>query len=109
MRRIDEKGKNYLRAKSLNTALASLIEAFNELPVYIVDGKTSEVIKKIAPCVKKHINDQEFPAQELQEEINGLREAIEKRSPNGTSFFRKKIDDLLSQWVDKSAAIMVGS
>jgi hypothetical protein len=67
-----------------------------------------EILSKvIEPCVRNHAENPNFPADDLREEINGLREAVGTRNVHKVHTHREQIEDLLSPWKGKQSDINV--
>ena len=99
-----------LKARGLRASYNSLVSTYKALQN--VDDYylgTRNIVKIIDPCVKNHAENPNFPVDDLRENINGLREAVETRNVHKVHNYREQIEILLSPWENVPAPIMIGS
>lgn len=103
--------KEVLKARGLRSAYNSFMSAYKNALQTVDDNHlgTRNVAKIIEPCVKKHAENPKFPVDELREDINFLREAIESRNVHKVHTWREEIENLLSGWENVPTPMIIGS
>jgi hypothetical protein len=103
--------REVLKARGLKASFNSFVGAYKDARQVMSDDYlgTRNVVKIIEPCVAKHAENPKFPVDELREDINRLRMAVEKRDVHEVHTWREKIENLLSEWKNVPTPIIVGS
>ncbi|MCK9446406.1 hypothetical protein M0Q50_05900 [bacterium] len=103
--------KEVLKGRGLKKCFSSFMSVYKDARKVMSDDYlgTRNVVKIIEPCVKKHAENPEFPVDELREDINCLREAVENRNVHKVHTWREKIESLLSEWENVPTPMIVGS
>ncbi|HNY36338.1 MAG TPA: hypothetical protein PLD14_03640 [Candidatus Pacearchaeota archaeon] len=103
--------KEVLKARGLKASFNSFMNAYKNARQTVDDDHlgTRNIAKIIEPCVIKHAENPQFPVEELRENINCLREAVEDRNVHKVHTWREKIENLLSEWENVPAPIIIGS
>lgn len=109
MHKLDLKSKRFQEIRGLDVATNSLDQVQKNVPAHIISEQTKKAVEAIIICAKMHKEDPCFPAEEVRSLANNLRTAIEERNPSKTILFRKKAREIISPWINKRAAIIVGS
>ncbi len=103
--------REVLKGRGLKTAFNSFMGTYKEARQFVDDDHlgTRNIVQVIEPCVRNHAENPNFPADDLREEINGLREAVGTRNVHKVHTHREQIEDLLSPWKGKQSDIMIAS
>jgi hypothetical protein len=103
--------KEVLRGRGLKNAFNSFVKVYNEALKDVDDYRlgTRNVLNVIEPCVKNHAEDPKFPADDLRENINNLRVAVETRNVHKVHTYREKIEESFSSWQNVPAPMIIGS
>jgi len=101
--------KEVLKARGLKASFNSFMQAYKNVCIDDNYLGTRNVVKMIEPCIKKHAENPKFPVDELREDINYLRVAVEKRNVHEVHTWREEIEKLLSGWENVPTPIIVGS